>query len=586
MRTWRYVAVAMGALFMAPGASPALAEDGPAIVGDWHATLQTPRGPVILVLYVKKTGDGTLTAQVENANQAPGQMADVSSIAVTGEHLSWKIDRIGASYEGDWLPAEHAWQGTFKQGIEAQLKFEPGPPPPQPVIEGLDGRWEGTAKLNSATLRQILRITTTPARGTVMLYDSPDQMAMGIPVENFTRDGRAVTFALVGGVSKFAGTFSDDMTQLTGTLTTTVNDNVAEVTLTRAKGDVAQGPPARPQTPKAPFPYKVEEVAFANPAWPDVHLAGTLTLPEGKGSFPAAVMITGSGGQDRDETMLGHHPFAVIADHLTRHGIAVLRFDDRGIGKSTGDYAAATSADLATDANAAVAYLMTRKDIRRSAIGFIGHSEGGMIGPIAAAGNPKIAFVIMLAGPGTHLDQLMLSQQKLIGATMGASQAQLDRQEPVMAAMFKAIAGADSVEGGREAAKAVLTPDALARLGVPADFNKDLIVDQVSGPWYQYFLKYDPAPVLAKVTAPILAMGGTLDLQVPSKDNLPAIAAATKGNRDVTIVELPGLNHLFQHATTGGIGEYARIEETFAPEALDLMTDWLTKRFVEKRASR
>jgi fermentation-respiration switch protein FrsA (DUF1100 family) len=205
-----------------------------------------------------------------------------------------------------------------------------------------------------------------------------------------------------------------------------------------------------------------------------------------------------------------------------------------------------------------------------------------MIGPIAAAANPNIAFVIMLAGPGTHLDQLMLSQQRLIGATMGASEAQLDRQEPVMAAMFRAIATASDPAAGREAAKAVLTADALGKLGLPAGFDRDIIVNQVSGPWYQYFLKYDPAPVLAKLKMPILAMGGTLDLQVPAKDNLPAIAAATKGNPDVTIVELPGLNHLFQHATTGGIGEYARIEETFAPEALDLMTDWLTKRFVRK----
>lgn len=578
MRILLLVVGAMMALLGIAEPSPAIAQSDPQIVGDWHGTLQSGRGPIILVLYVTRSPDGTLKAQVENANQAPGQKADVTSIAVTATHLSWKIDPLGATYEGDWVASQHAWQGTFRQGIEAPLKFESGQPAPLPVVKGLDGRWEGIAKLNKATLHQVLRIATTPARGTVMLYDSPDQMAFGIPVENFTRSGQAVSFSLLGGVSKFAGTLSDDQKQLTGKFTTTANGNVAEVTLTRAAA-VTDSSPARPQTPKGPFPYRVEAVAFDNPAWPGVHLAGTLTLPPGKGPFPAAVMITGSGGQDRDETILGHHPFAVIADHLTRHGIAVLRFDDRGVAKSTGNYASATSADLATDANAAAAYLMTRNDIRRQAIGFVGHSEGGMIGPIAAVANPQIAFVIMLAGPGTHLDQLMLSQQRLIGATMGASEAQLDRQEPVMAAMFKAIATASDPTSGREAARAVLTDDALTKLGLPANFDKDSIVNQLSGPWYQYFLKYDPAPVLAKLKMPILAMGGSLDLQVPAKDNLAAIAAATKGNPDVTIVELPGLNHLFQHATTGGVGEYARIEETFAPEALDLMTTWLRKRF-------
>ncbi len=450
-----------------------------------------------------------------------------------------------------------------------------------PVVEGLDGRWEGTAKLNNANLRQVLRITTGE-RGTIMLIDSPDQLANGVPVEDFRRNGQAVSFSLMGGVTKFTGTLSEDMTRLNGAYTNTLNDNVAEVSLTRMQGETAAPkPPARPQTPQEPFPYTAEEVAFDNPAFAEVHLAGTLTLPEGKGPFPAAVLITGSGGQDRDETLMGHRPFAVIADYLTRRGIAVLRYDDRGVAKSTGDYAAATSADLATDANAAAAYLMTRPEIRHDAIGFIGHSEGGMIGPIAASQNPAAAFVVMLAGPGTHLDQLMLSQQRLIGMAMGASEAQVDRQEPVMAALFRAIADADTPEAGKAAARAVLTPEALAKLGVPADYDPDVIVGQISGPWYQYFLKYDPAPVLASLEMPILAIGGSLDLQVPAEANLAAIKAATAANPDATVTELPGLNHLFQHAKTGGIGEYAQIEETFAPEALDLVGDWIAARFVK-----
>ncbi|MXO60407.1 alpha/beta fold hydrolase [Altererythrobacter salegens] len=581
MALLRSLAAASMALSLLFAGTTAAAQDAPQIVGDWHGSLVTPRGPVVLVLYVTEGADGALEAKIENANQAPGQFAEVTSISVTGEHLSWTIDRIGASFEGDWQAAEHTWKGTFNQGADLPLTFEAGQPPAKPVVEGLDGRWEGTAKLNNATLRQVLRIETGD-RGTIMLVDSPDQLANGVPVESFERDGQDVSFSLMGGMTKFAGKLSDDMTRLDGTYTTSVNGNVAEVHLERKTGEAAASkPPSRPQTPKEPFPYTAEEVAFDNPAFPEVHLAATLTLPEGKGPFPAAVMITGSGGQDRDEALMGHRPFAVIADYLTRRGIAVLRYDDRGIAKSTGTYANATSADLATDANAAAAYLMTRPEIRHDAIGFVGHSEGGMIGPIAASQNPAIGFVVLLAGPGTHLDQLMLSQQRLLGMTMGASEAQIDRQEPIMAAVFKAIIEADTPEDGKVAARAVLTPEAMATIGVPAGTDPDLIVGQVSGPWYQYFLKYDPAPVLASLTMPILAIGGSLDLQVPAEDNLAAIKAATAGNPDATTVELPGLNHLFQHATTGGVGEYAQIEETFAPEALKLVGDWIARRFVK-----
>jgi dienelactone hydrolase len=342
-------------------------------------------------------------------------------------------------------------------------------------------------------------------------------------------------------------------------------------------------PPAlnRPQTPVEPFPYRAEDVAFDNPAFADVHLAGTLTLPESEGPFPAAIMITGSGGQDRNEEMLGHKPFAVIADHLTRHGVAVLRFDDRGVGKSTGNYAAATSADLATDANAAFAYLATRPEIRHDAIGMIGHSEGGMIGPIAMAANDKVAYFISLAGPGTNLDQLMLSQRRLLTTQMGLSQAEIDRQEPIMAALFKAVRDADTPEAGFEAAMAVMTPEAKTALGMTPEMDGALVVRQVSGPWYQYFLKYDPAPNWSRINVPVLALNGSLDLQVPAEANLAAIGAATRGNPDVTIIELPGLNHLFQTATTGSVGEYRDIEETISPAALDQMSDWLTERFVK-----
>ncbi|MBT2133291.1 alpha/beta hydrolase [Croceibacterium sp. LX-88] len=562
-------------------ASPSVAQEAPDVAGTWNGKISTNTGDVTLVLYVTRGEDGVLSASIENYEQNPGNKAPITEITAVGGKLVFKVAPINASYQGTWDEADQQWKGTLTQGMDLQLNLSKGSPPPKPVVAGLDGVWVGSVERNGAKLRQVLRIKTSE-RGTVALYDSPDQLVMAVPVTDLTRDGQSVSLSVFRGMAKFAATLSEAGNELTGTWT---GSNQPDVTMTFARATeeqiAARAQLSRPQTPKEPFPYKVEEVAFDNSAFADVHLAGTLTLPEGKGPFPAAIMITGSGAQDRDETLLEHKPFAVIADHLTRHGIAVLRFDDRGVGKSTGNYPSATSADLATDANAAFAYLAARPDIRHDAIGFIGHSEGGMIGPIAMSTNPAVAYFVALAGPGTNLSQLMLSQRRLLTAQMGLSEEEIDRQEPIMAALFKAMADADTPEAGYDAAMAVLTPEAKTALGMPADMDGALVVRQISGPWFQYFLKYDPVPNLARIKVPVLALNGSLDLQVPAKENLPVIREALKNNPDATVVELPGLNHLFQTATTGSVGEYRDIEETVSPAALDVISDWISQRFVK-----
>jgi pimeloyl-ACP methyl ester carboxylesterase len=576
-RRW---AAALAAL-MALCALPAAAQDAPDIAGDWHGPVSIPQGDLTLVLHVSRGADAKLGATIESYDQNPGKPAEVTEISLAGTHLSWKVASLNATYEGDWDAAAQAWKGTFHQGADLPLSLVKGKPAPHPVVAGLDGSWVGAIERNGVKLRQVLTVRTVEA-GTFALYSSPDQLANGIPVTAFTREGNEVVFTTARGRAKFSGKLSDDGTQLAGTWTVPEQPDTAMVLTKASEAAIAAvRNPARPQTPKPPFPYKAEEVAFDNPAFPAVHLGGTLTLPEGKGPFPAAIMITGSGAQDRDETLLDHKPFAVIADHLTRNGIAVLRFDDRGVGKSTGDYAAATSADLATDANAAFAYLLTRPEIRRDAIGFIGHSEGGMIAPIAMAANDKVAYFVSLAGPGTDLVQLMLSQRRLITTQMGLSQADIDKQEPIMRALFHAVATGATPKAGYDAAMAVMTPAAKQTLGMTPEMDAALVVQQVTGPWFQYFLTYDPVPNLARIKVPVLALNGSLDLQVPAKENLPAIRQALKNNPDATVVELPGLNHLFQPATTGSVGEYRDIETTIAPVALQTMTDWLTKRFVK-----
>jgi uncharacterized protein len=573
----RQALAALAVLLMVSLHSGAMAQAAPDALGTWHGAVATPPGDLTLILYVTRGEQGAIKAELESPDQSPGRIP-ISSFTSADGRLAFKIDAIGAAYEGRWAEAQREWQGTFTQsGMGMKLNLMRGLPPPKPRVEGLDGAWEGVIERNGAKLRQVLRIATGE-QGTRVQYDSPDQLVTGLPVKDMVRDGQKVRFSIRRGVATFEGTLSADKTQLAGAWTSASQPPIP-VTFKRGQGMASSRPPKRPQTPKGPFPYRVEDVAFDNPASAPVHLAGTLTLPRGKGPFPAAVLITGSGPQDRDETLMGHKPFAVIADYLTRHGIAVLRCDDRGVGTSTGDYGAATSADLATDANAAFAYLRTRSEVRKDAIGFIGHSEGGMIGPIAMASNKDVAFIVLLAGPGTALDRLLLSQRRLIGAQMGLSEAEMNRAEPVMAGIFHAIARADTPEAGLAAARAVLTPEAISALGLPPSFDKELLMRQFSSPWFRYFLRYDPAPNLRRITVPVLALNGGLDRQVPASENLPAIREALKANRDATIMQLPGLNHLFQTAIAGGVGEYQGIEETMAPVVLQTMAAWINKRF-------
>jgi pimeloyl-ACP methyl ester carboxylesterase len=339
----------------------------------------------------------------------------------------------------------------------------------------------------------------------------------------------------------------------------------------RAPGAAAPVAYKRPQQPKLPYPYRSIEVGYDNPAGHN-HLAGTLTVPQGSGPFAVALLITGSGLQDRDETLLGHKPFLVLADYLTRRGIAVLRVDDRTIGGSTGDVVHATSADFATDVEAGVAYLKTRPEIDQRKIGLIGHSEGGMIAPMVAVKDPTLAWIVLMAGPGIAGDELLTEQGRLIRVAMGMTPAAVAKTGELNAKVFAAVKASSDAAEAHDKAKAILTKAGMT------DAAAEAAVGPVSSDWFRFFFNYDPAPTLARVRVPILAINGSLDLQVPAKPDLAAIKAATRGNRDVTAVELPGLNHLFQTATTGSPSEYQSIEETLAPDALKVLGDWIEAR--------
>lgn len=342
-----------------------------------------------------------------------------------------------------------------------------------------------------------------------------------------------------------------------------------------SQAQTAASPPTllRPQTPAPPFPYRAEEVAFDN-AVGGSHLAGTLTLPAGRGPFPAVVLITGSGLQDRDETILGHKPFLLWADTLTRRGVAVLRVDDRTVGGSTGDVTTATTADFAGDVQAAVAFLRTRRDIDARRIGLMGHSEGAVIAPIVAARDPRIAFIVLLAGSGEDGETLMLHQKRLVELAMGVPPAVEDQAQVNMRRLEDAVRTAPD-QAAADARLAAAWRAALTAQGAPGDMPVPAAVKVLAQPWMRWFLAYDPRPTLGKVRCPVLAVGGSKDLQVPAAENLAGIRAALAADRDVTAVELPGLNHLLQTATTGSPAEYAAIPETVAPSALTLVSDWI-----------
>lgn len=426
------------------------------------------------------------------------------------------------------------------------------------------GDWRGNLVLGAVELRVGISITTGEGGALTGALVSPDQSPRPVPLDGVKLEAGKLFFAVPAIRGAYEGAWDGGRQAWVGTW----SQGGQSLPLVLTKGAVQ--PAARPQLPKPPYPYAQEEVAFDSV--PGVRLAGTLTLPKGKGPFPAAILITGSGPQDRDETLMGHKPFLVLADHLTRHGIAVLRYDDRGVGKSTGQFPRAASTDFALDADAAAIYLRGRPEIDARKIGFIGHSEGGLVGPLAAVKDPKIAFVVMMAGPGVPGLELITAQRAAINTAAGMTSAVQARNQLAAQEMDRAVLDAKDMDQARQEATRILTGVGMS----PAAAIAQAV--QVATPWYRYFLAYDPRPTLKELRVPVLAINGDKDLQVIASQNLPAIREALKDNRDAEVVELPGLNHLFQTARTGLPSEYGKIEETMSPAALDLITDWIGKR--------
>lgn len=439
--------------------------------------------------------------------------------------------------------------------------------------QDISGAWHGKLSLPTGSLTIVFHISQTEQDVYVTTLDSPDQGANGIKTQTTSFNDSTLIIQIPVIHASYKGKLNSDNT-INGTFTQGM-----PLPLNLKKGEASR--PKRPQEPQPPFPYRSEEVTVRNER-DEINLAGTLTLPEKGTKFPAVVMVTGSGAQNRDEEIMGHKPFFVIADYLTRNGIAVLRCDDRGTAASQGTHATATNEDFATDTEAMVNYLRSRKEINAKKIGIIGHSAGGIIAFIVAKKDPSIAFVVSLAGAGVRGDSLMLKQVELISKSQGMPDAVWQGMKPSIRNRYAILQQTDKTpeELQKELYADVtktMSPEQLKDLNTIQQLSAQ--ISSMTSPWYLHFMRYDPAQDLKKLKCPVLALNGEKDIQVDAAMNLAAIQERItgNGNKNVTVKAYPNLNHLFQTCEKGTLAEYGQLEETINPEVLKDIIEWIRK---------
>ncbi|MGH1366560.1 MAG: alpha/beta hydrolase family protein [Calditrichia bacterium] len=443
------------------------------------------------------------------------------------------------------------------------------------------GDWTGKLEMpnSRSELRLILHIQRNDKGQLFSTMDSPDQGAAGIPASSITYGNKdlEIRFASIGGL--YRAKFQEN-----GRLDGIWSQGGARLDMSMIRLEEQQ-PSGRPQDPKAPFPYVSKDISFENKT-SQITLAGTLSIPNGSGPFPAVIIISGSGQQNRDGELLNHRPYLILSDYLTRNGIAVLRYDDRGFAKSTGAFNSADSRDFATDALAGRDWLKKQVNIDTTAIGFIGHSEGGYIAAMLAAENPNVPFIISLAGSGIRGDEIIKQQTALILKAHGGSAKLIAWNRDLQENLFQIVKDEPDNTIAKQKIRshfnsffASLNDEEKKEFSQNGDIDANIALNasQLTSPWFRFFLQHDPATDWQRVRCPVLAIIGSKDLQVPPQVNLNAIRAALQkaGNKRTTVKELEGLNHLFQNAISGAPSEYGAISETFSPSAMKLVRDWI-----------
>ncbi|MBI2257591.1 MAG: alpha/beta fold hydrolase [Flavobacteriia bacterium] len=438
----------------------------------------------------------------------------------------------------------------------------------------LIGTWKGKLKIeNEKSLNIIFHFSLDKNKKLMASMDSPDQGAYQLEMENV----RLVLKYIKAEIPAFKISFKGKIVSKDSIAGEFSQGNLNSIlNLKKSSSEVKRF--VRPQEPVPPFPYKKEEVVFNNNQ-SNISLSGTLTYPKGKGKFPVVVLISGSGPQDRNEEIMGHKPFWVIADYLTKNGIAVFRYDDRGVGESKGDYSTATTADFALDALSAIQFLRNHPKINHHKIGLIGHSEGGMVAQMLAASDKNIAHIILMASPGIPIKELMIQQTESTLRMSGIKKEEIDVSIELNKKFYSLIISNDDDEKCRGEIEKIINDHSNS---MPTSESNELkkktpyIIKSLLSPWFRYFIRFNPEFYLKDIKCPVLALNGEKDVQVHYKNNLNSIQSILKnnGNNQVSIKSFPSLNHLFQNSTTGAVSEYPLIEETISPEILEEIKNW------------
>jgi uncharacterized protein len=451
-------------------------------------------------------------------------------------------------------------------GRHAPEAAAPEAPAAEPGVDpaSLVGIWQGVIKAGGQEVRLVFHLDYREGAWTATA-DSPDQGVNGIPVDSVTLEGKKIVIDVKATAGRYEGVVQEGAASIAGKWLQGGGAFAVDLERIQVVEQIR-----RPQDPTPPYPYDEREVRFRNDE-AGITLAGTLTVPREGGPHPAVVLVSGSGAQNRNEEIMNHRPFLVLADYLTRRGIAVLRYDDRGVPPSEGDAVSATSLDFAGDALAAFRFLSMQPGVDPSKVGIAGHSEGGLIAPMVASQHAEVAFIVLLAGPGYRGYEILLQQAAAIMRASGATTAQIDAAEGANRRIYDVILGEQDLAKAEARIREIFAGYGLKKEGVDAQ------VASLLSPWYRFFVAYDPTEALRRTACPVLALNGSLDLQVPAVENLSAVEKALRdgGNARVTAVKLEGLNHLFQHATTGLVQEYLQIDETFAPEAMETVARWI-----------
>lgn len=546
----------------------------------WRGKLDTPNAVIRIRFEIEKK-DGEYTGFLVSPDQGNTKL-QIQAVDIAGDDFRLELRQPKATYVGRLDKSRTKLIGTWKQGDnELPLNMKLGKK--DEAEPAAQETWVGEINAGIKLKVQVRVMKDPDTNEEVVYFDSLTQGVRGLKSTISKEDGKLV-IEVPNVKGRFEGTLNENGTKAKGLW----SQGFVKIPLELTKTDKAEEAREikRPQHPHPPYGYKVEEVSFDSTD-ADVTLAGTLTLPEvADKKCMAAILISGSGPQDRDETIMGHKPFLVIADHLTKRGIAVLRFDDRGTGESSGNHDTATTQHFANDVRGAVAFLRSREEIDVDKIGLIGHSEGGLIGPLVTAGDHQLAFLVSLAGPGVNGEKIIINQSAAIARAAGESEANVELQQKQLPRIIKAIQqGADQDQIKKLAADFAKDVESQAVKDgdedVPTGDDLEALLmggfDRMQTPWFRFVLTYEPIPALEKTTCPILSLIGEKDLQVDPKLNMEPLQAALKraGNPKSKCLELPGLNHLFQECETGALDEYQTIEQTFAPSALNQISDWL-----------